>query len=148
MKVYIVHVHYHYDDYKRSESYSKIEKVYTKEEDAYKYSIEKIIFDSLNYARFNYVKDEEYDEEYDFEYADKDLEECIHNFNSNGDCEYCGKLEMTQKKIEDILNDESKTYKDRYYWIKANLIKIIGACGEFTMFPTHTFYYVTCIDAE
>jgi hypothetical protein len=139
MKVYIVGKHHHYDDYKRAESYSDIEKVYKNEEDAHRYAVGQIILDSLINARFNYVNDEETDDE---------IEKCVHDFNYEGTCRECGGIEMTRAKIEDILNDESKTYKERYTWVDNNFSKIFGEVGEFTMRPTHTFYYVKCLEVE
>lgn len=123
MKVFCIRVHHHYDDYKRAESYSKIDKVFLNEEDAYKYSIEKIL-DKIYNKYENFKEILENDKEEGIDVNDQDY------FNTY-EKEFC--------EFIDSLKYENLSYKDKYKKID---IEFLFGEPKFTMFPTHTFWYV------
>ena len=54
-KLFIVHRHSHYDDSKKSKSYSLVEKIFEKEIDAYKYCVEKLTIYFKEYTVIEYA---------------------------------------------------------------------------------------------
>ncbi len=147
MKIYIVYYSYHYDDYKRADSSAGIEEVFTDEEEAYEFAIDKLLSMFDDYAKYNseYIECENH--VIDKYWKDKE------NYLQ---CGYCGNkikedctldLEhednlFSEEHISSITNDETKTKKEIYNWIQENLYDNILHQPEFTMMPTHTNYFV------
>jgi hypothetical protein len=117
-----VHLHYHYDDYKRSESYSKVENIFVKEEDAYEYCIKKL---------YEYLKSNNY------LLNNVEIEMGIEKNNESYESD-----EENDTKLYKIFLDKDKTFKERYNIIKDNFEYFFGE-PEFTLQPTHEMYYVT-----
>jgi hypothetical protein len=110
MKIYIVHRHYHYDDNKRGESFSKIEEVFKNEELAYKYAINEIFQENNVFRDYFY--------------------------------ENSIKSEFYTETIIDKIKSDYTDYKQKYDLIISNFIEVFGE-PEFSLFPTHTMFYVT-----
>ena len=53
MKIYIVYNCYHYDDYKRADSSSGIEKIFTDKEKAYDFANNKLLLMFEDYAKYS-----------------------------------------------------------------------------------------------
>ena len=52
--LFIVHRHYHFDDSKKSKSYSLVEKIFEKEIEAYEYCVEKLTIYFKEYTVIDY----------------------------------------------------------------------------------------------
>ena len=151
MKVYIVHSYYHYDDYKRGESYSSVDGVFTTKDLAYECAIDnfKKMFD--DYAKYNWSNNEIC---YDGQHKKKKENPFL--------CRDCGRTITKDKKLDltdnnnlftkdhilSILDDNTKTLVEKYDFIKENLFCNILPESEFSLMPTHYNYTVEEFDVQ
>lgn len=114
MKVYIVYSLFHYDDYKRADSSVDILKVFTDEDRAYNYAINKLLLMFEEFAIYSTYEEDSYKDNL-----------------------------FSKFHILSVINDENRTKEDIYNWIQFNLYDNILEEPEFTMMPTHINYLVT-----
>ena len=146
MKVYVVHGSYHYDDYKRGESYSTLDGVFFNEDDAYKLAVEKYMKDFEEHARYNW---DSY--KCNHEIDPIELEENGRILCVNCEKPLCldGSLDLghkdnhfSEEHLNIILTDVSTTAEQKYDYIMENLYENILPQPEYSLQPTHTRYFV------
>ena len=147
MKIYIVYNCFHYDDYKRADSESRIEKVFTDEEKAYDFANNKLLSMFEDYAKYTnnnsdcqtHIMNEYLKNMSGLMYC----VECIASINE--DCTLNLEDEnnlFSRYHIISVANDKTKSKKEIYNWIQDNLYNNILNEAEYTMMPTHTNYFV------
>lgn len=117
--MYIVHHHYHYDHYKRSESKSFVEKIYENKEDAYNYCVEKLLVYFKEYTTLENLYKKKYDDDDEDEDENKNTKILYNNFKD---------------KKTNIIN--------RYNLVLNNFEIFFGE-PEFSILPTHDMWYIT-----
>lgn len=136
MKVYIIRYHNHYDDYKRAESFSGIDGVFADESKAYECVLSKAIQDVKEGAKYTF--------------DDSECEDDGHQYVDNV-CDNCGVTEVYDPALDDymqkhhifsVIDDPTKSDKEKYTFLEKHFTEIFGDCGEFTMLPSHTFHYI------
>ncbi len=147
MLVYVVHGSYHYDDYKRGESFSELVGVYLNKTNAYEIAIKKYLQMFESYAKYNYIDDIDCDHEIDKDVLEKtnelECEYCGRKLTSEATLDYNDKKNMfTKDHILEILSGESMTLEQKLDFIEENLYENILPEAEFSLTPTHTRYFV------
>ena len=113
MKVYIVYSLFHHDDY-RAYSSANVLKVFTYEDEAYNYAINKLLLMFEEFAIYSTYEEDSYKDNL-----------------------------FSKFHILSVINDENRTKEDIYNWIQFNLYDNILEEPEFTTMPTHVNYLVT-----
>jgi hypothetical protein len=142
MKIYVVYYYYHYDDYKRADGFADVIDVYSESENAYKCAVENFMKSFIDYAKYNW-DDIECDEHIIDKYFLSQCEICGNTITENCELDLNDEDNLFSKyHLRKVFNDNKKTWKEKYDFIKDNLYKNILNKPEFTMQPTHENYFV------
>ena len=153
MKVFIVYGYYHYDDYKRADSHGSVDGVFYNEDSAYKCAVKKFKEMFNDYAKYNWDNTDCDCHEIDPYWKDKEnylqCKNCGNALTENCNLDLTHENNLFSKEhILSILDDENKSFKEKYDFIKDNLFDNILPQQEFTMMPTHYNYTVEKFEVE